>query len=191
MKIIIRSLFLLLTVSVVSCVTINIYFPAEELRDAADKIVKDVWETPKADTKGVESQKTPGSSFNFLFSPASAIAGQDINVSTPAIRTIKNAMKNRSAALIGFLNAGNVGLSADGLLKIRNVSGLNLKQKGQLNKLVKVENQDRKRLYREIACANGFPDKVREVQNIFAGSWQRQAQAGWYLEKSAGRWVRK
>jgi len=194
MKTMIRGLLLLLTISVISCVTINIYFPAEELRGAADKIVNDVWGTPGAETKETEPQdqnKSPGSSFYRLFLPTDAVAGQDINVTTPAIRAIKESMKNRSAALISFLNSGNVGLSSDGLLKIRDTHGLALKQKGQLNKLVRAENKDRKRLYHEIASANNFPDKVGEVQTIFADSWRRQAQSGWYLENPDGSWVQK
>lgn len=195
MKTMTRGLGLLLILSVISCVTINIYFPAEELRGAADKIVNEVWGdgAPNGTEKVVPQtkDKNPGSSFYQLLLPASAIAGQDINVSTPAIRAIKDSIKNRSAALIGFLNAGNVGLSHDGLLKIHSTSGLALKQKGQVNKLVKAENQDRKRLYKEIAIANNFPDKADEVQNIFADSWRNQAQKGWYLEKPDGSWGQK
>ena len=195
MKSITRSLSLLLALSVISCVTINIYFPAEELRGAADKIVNEVWgDNAQEGTEEAVPQskrKTPGSSFYQLLLPTNAIAGQDINVSTPAIRSIKDSIKNRSAALIGFLNAGNVGLSHDGLLEVHSTNGLALKQKGQVNKLVKAENQDRKRLYKEIAIANNFPDKAGEVQSIFADSWRNQAQKGWYLEKSDGSWVQK
>ncbi|MCF6266897.1 MAG: YdbL family protein [Desulfuromusa sp.] len=194
MKTIIRSLLLLLAVSVISCVTINIYFPAEELRGAADKIVNDVWGTPGSEmreTKPQSQKKNPGHSFYRIILPTNAIAGQDINVSTPAIRAIKDAIKKRSTALIAFLNAGNIGLSSDGLLKIRDTQGLALKQKGQLNKLVKAENKDRERLYHEIAIANNFPDKVGEVQTIFANSWRGQAQSGWYLENPDGSWMQK
>ena len=194
MKIMIRGLLLLLAVSVISCVTINIYFPAEELRGAADKIVNDVWGTPGAETKEAKPQgqkKNPDSSFYRIFLPEDAVAGQDINVSTPAIRAIKDSIKNRSTALIAYLNAGNIGLSTDGLLKNRDTQGLSFKQKGQLNKLVKAENKDRKRLYREIAIANNFPDKVGEVQTIFADSWRGQAQPGWYLENVDGNWKQK
>jgi len=68
---------------------------------------------------------------------------------------------------------------------------LSLKQKGQLNQLVKAENSDRLRLYKEIAKANNFPDKADEVQSIFASSWRDQAQKGWYLEKADGSWQQR
>ncbi len=116
MKTMTRSLGLLLILSVISCVTINIYFPAEELRGAADKIVSEVWgdRTQDGNEDVVPQTKggNPGSSFYQLLLPASAVAGQDINVSTPAIRAIKDSIKNRSAALIGFLSAfGSYGSS--------------------------------------------------------------------------------
>ncbi|SDZ94724.1 Protein of unknown function [Desulfuromusa kysingii] len=192
MKTITRSLMLLLTLTVISCVTINIYFPAEELRGAADKIVNEVWGDPSqngADEALPPAEgKTPGSSFFHLLAPTTAVAAQDINVSTPTIRAIKEAIKNRSAELIEFLNSGHIGLSYDGLLKIHTAAGLSMKQKAQVNKLIKAENQDRQRLYKEIASANNFPDKANEIQNIFAESWRKQAQTGWYIEKSDGSW---
>ena len=194
MKTIARSLSLLLMLTVISCVTINIYFPAEELRGAADKIVNEVWgDGPQNGTEKVVPQapESPGSSLLRLFLPVSAYAAQDINVSTPAIRTIKDSIKQRSGSLIPFLSSGTVGLSHDGLLKVRSSKGLSLKEKGQVNKLVKAENQDRKRLYQEIAVANKFPDKVGEIQSIFADSWRNQAQKGWYIENPDGSWQQK
>jgi uncharacterized protein YdbL (DUF1318 family) len=191
MKTITRSLSLLLALTVVACVTINIYFPAEEIRGAADKIVNEVWGEQIRTDKLTPQQQNPGSGFFQLFAPQPAYAAQDINVSTPAIRTIKEAIKSRADQLIGFLNSGNIGLSSDGLLKVRSADGLNLKQKGQINQLVNAENQDRLRLYQEIAAANDLPDKTTEIQTIFAESWRNQAQSGWYLEKSDGSWGQK
>ena len=192
MKTIARGLGLLLALTIVSCVTINIYFPAEEIRGAADKIVNEVWgEQIRNDEALPPAKKNPGSGFYQLFLPQTAYAAQDINVSTPAIRAIKAAIKARADELIGFLNSGNVGLSHEGLLKVRSSDGLNLKQKGQINQLVNAENHDRQRLYQEIATANDFPDKAAEIQAIFAESWRNQAQSGWYLENSDGSWGQK
>jgi uncharacterized protein YdbL (DUF1318 family) len=195
MKMFFHSLSLILTLAVFSCVTINIYFPAEELRGAADKIVNEVWGVPPKDgtdkTFPPPAQKSKGSGYYQFLTPASAYAAQDINVSTPAIRSIKESIKQRAGQLIDLLSSGNVGLSHDGLLKTRNLDGLGLKEKGQLNQLVKAENQDRLRLYQEIANANNFPDQAGEVQSIFADSWRDQAQKGWYLEGPDGIWAKK
>ncbi len=192
MKKIIYALGLLLALSVISCVTINIYFPAEEIRGAADKIVNEVWgEGNNESDQATPPAEKPGSGLWDILQPASAFAAQDINVSTPEIRAIKASIKQRSGALFGYLDSGNVGIGGDGLLKIRNTDGLNLKQRGEINKLVNAENQDRQRLYQEIAVANGFPDKVGEVQAIFADSWREQAKAGWFSEAGDGSWSQK
>jgi uncharacterized protein YdbL (DUF1318 family) len=47
-----------------------------------------------------------------------------------------------------------------------------LERQGRVQQLVSAENADRRRLYKEIARANGFPEKADEVQQIFADSGQ-------------------
>jgi len=68
---------------------------------------------------------------------------------------------------------------------------LGLKQRADAQRLVEAENQDRQRLYLEIARANGFPDKIAEVQAIFAQSWRDKAAKGWYIEQTGGTWKQK
>ncbi len=188
MKKLVRALSLLALLSVFACVTINIYFPAEEVRSAADKIVNEVW-GERAEPAPAE-EKPPGSSLLLPFAPAVAYAAQDINVSTPEIRAIKESMKKRSQGLFPYLDSGHVGIGADGLLKVRTTDGLDLRSRGEVNRLVAAENSDRQRLYAEIAQANGFPEKVDEVKGIFAESWRNQAAGGWYIE-DGGSWRRK
>jgi len=195
-----KFLFLtsLAVLAVVSCVTINIYFPAEEVRNAADRIVNEVWgeknqqkqETP---TPPAQQQETPGpgSSLWHWIGPKNAYAAQNIDVSTPEIRAIKESIKNRAEKLFPYLDSGNIGIGSDGLLKLRSGDGLSLKARGEVTRLVAAENDDRERLYKEIARANGFPDQVAEVQTIFAESWRAQAHKGWYLEDAKGNWQKK
>lgn len=197
MKKIWRSFLLLAVLAAVSCVTINIYFPAEQVRGAADRIVDEVWgerateSTP--DQPAPPPAKSPGQPGSFLriMTPDSAYAEQDINVSTPEIRAIRESMKDRSAQLFPYLDSGHVGIGLDGLLKVRTTEGLGLKPRADVQRLVEAENQDRRRLYLEIARANGFPDKVDEVQAVFADSWIEKAAKGWYLEQGVGGWRQK
>ncbi len=178
--------------ALLSCVTINIYFPAEEVRNAADRIVNEVWGDRNGPPAETPPETTPGpGAWLQLLGPATAHAAQDIDVSTPEIRAIKAAMKQRKSALQPLLQGGQVGLDADGLLAIRDLAGLDLRARGQAKRLVEEENSDRLRLYREIARANDFPDKADEVQAIFADSWRQQAPRGWYLRDSKGAWLRK
>jgi uncharacterized protein YdbL (DUF1318 family) len=192
MKIVLRSLVWSGLFLAVSCVTINIYFPAEEIRGAADKIVNEVWsERPAAPETPPAEQKPPGSSWLRVLQPNLAYAAQDINVTTPEIRAIKDSIKTRSTRLFPYLDGGQVGIGNDGLLKLRSSDGLDLKSRAEATRLVKEENADRLRLYQEIARANGFPEKTAEVQAIFADSWRDQARQGWYLEAANGSWKAK
>jgi len=192
-----RGLLLLTVVAAVSCVTINIYFPAEQVRGAADRIVDEVWgeratgnEPDQPAAPPVKSPAQPGSSL-WIIGPTAATAAQDVDVSTPEIRALREAMKERSALLFPYLDSGHVGIALDGTVKVRSTDGLGLKQRADAQRLVDAENRDRQRLYLEIARANGFPDKVDEVKAIFAESWRDKAAKGWYLEQTGDGWKQK
>lgn len=181
-----------------SCVTINIYFPAAAVERAADKIVEEVWGEQEGEPQEEEQQGEP-ESFLYqerrfaLLGPAEAFAVEaDINVTTPAIRALKESIKKRADTLKPFLDQGNAGLSNDGLVLVRNSDGLSLKDKAMLTRLTEAENNDRDALYREIAKANNFPpEKVTDIKTIFAGSWIKNARTGWWVQSPDGTWSRK
>ncbi len=180
--------------ALLSCVTINIYFPAEEVRNAADRIVNEVWGEPNGQPAEPQPETKPApdvGSWQRLLGPTTVYAAQDINVSTPEIRAIKEAMKERTRALQPLLQGGQVGVAADGLLAIRDLAGLDLRSRSQAKRLVGEENSDRLRLYQEIAQANDFPEKADEVKAVFADSWRQQAPSGWYLQDANGDWQPK
>ena len=178
--------------ALVGCVTVNIYFPAEEVKAAADQIVKDVWggEGTATPTPTTSSSPGPLSWLGNIFTAEVAHADQDINVSTPQIRAIKDSIRSRAGSLKGAMDAGQIGLGSDGLLKLRDPN-LALKDRARLTQLINAENADREQLYREISKANGFPDKAGDVKRIFAGSWKNEAQSGWYVEGPGGNWSKK
>ncbi|MFQ5427954.1 MAG: YdbL family protein [Thermodesulfobacteriota bacterium] len=198
------AILLPLVFVIISCVTINVYFPAAAVEKAADKLVDDVWgggdELQKTPATPAEEEATQGKIGIFErlsalhIGPPSAEAAEkaDINVSTPAIRTLKGSIQARAGAIKPYMNKGNVGIGMDGLLVLRNKQGLNLKQKAALTRLVKSENKDRLALYREIAKANNFtPDRVKDIQGLFAKSWIKKARAGWWIQAPDGSWSAK
>ena len=75
------------------CLTVNVYFPAPEVRSAAEQIVEETWGDGAAkDTKDAAATPT---SWLRMFAPAAAYAAEpdvDIDVSTAAIRKLKAAM---------------------------------------------------------------------------------------------------
>jgi uncharacterized protein YdbL (DUF1318 family) len=116
----------------------------------------------------------------------------DINVSNPAIRALKDSIKRRSDAIKPYMDRGNVGISQDGLLVIRNTDGLSLKERAEVKQLIDAENRDREALYGEIAKANNISaDNIPKIKSIFARSWIEQARSGWWIQDSQGNWKRK
>lgn len=172
-----------------ACITVNIYFPAPEVRRAAEEIVEETWGAspgarPTAAANG-------GSRLNRI-GPAPAHAQEaDINVSTAAIRALKESMRKRAEELKPFLNAGNVGIAADGSLVVRSLEGVPLRDQATIRRLVDAENRDRKSLYKEIARANNFgEERVADIQRIFAETWIDKAEKGWWVQKG-DKWMQR
>ncbi|MEI8362734.1 MAG: YdbL family protein [Betaproteobacteria bacterium] len=117
-------------------------------------------------------------------------AAADLDVNTPAISALKNSMQSRHAQLAAHYASGAIGLTADGLIAVRDATALPLKDRQGINALVAAENNDRNALYKEVAAGNGHPEWQGEVRNIFAGRWIDKAQSGWYFQRDGG-WVKK
>jgi uncharacterized protein YdbL (DUF1318 family) len=185
-----------------SCVTVNIYFPAAAIQEAADRIVDDVRRTPEQKPEQSPDQKTePDPDKKSLLDrfrlvnlgPSDAHAGAvDVNVSTPAIRALKGSMATRFAQLQPFYAKGAVGETNNGLVAARDTGVLSLKEKADLNRLVDEENRDRRSLYAEIIRANKIdPAQLGEVQRLFANSWRDKSSPGWWIQQDGGQWVKK
>ena len=178
-----------------ACVTVNIYFPAAAVERAADQIVKETWGEPSKSAPPAPQGHNRFSPWQLvslsLVSEAHAQEA-DINVSNPAIRAIKDSIKARSEAIKPFMDRGNIGIAADGLLAIRSIDGLNLKERAETKQLVDAENRDRENLYVEIAKANNIPaDDVPKIKSIFARSWLDQARPGWWIQDGERNWKKK
>jgi uncharacterized protein YdbL (DUF1318 family) len=191
-----KRVALLLAWFVSSCVTVNIYFPAAAVERAADEIVKETWgsRTESAPKEAPRSQvpTATGRLVSLAFTDEAFAQEADINVSNPAIRALKDSIKNRSGSIKPFMDRGNVGITKDGLLTVRTTDGLTLKERAEVQQLVDAENRDRESLYLEIAKANNFPQSsVAKIKSIFARSWIEQAQAGWWIQDERGNWKTK
>ncbi|GBE38277.1 hypothetical protein BMS3Bbin08_00880 [bacterium BMS3Bbin08] len=197
-----RSSLILLSLFIIqACVTINVYFPAAAVGEAADTIVEEVWGEEEGAVP--EEPAIEGEPESFLrpwirvalgvIGPSEAYAAEpDIKVTTPAIRAIKGTIADRASSIKPYMDSANVGIANDGLLDIRSTDGLNLKKKAELKRLIEAENKDRNALYKEIAKANNFPpDKVTEIKEIFAKSWIKQAKSGWLVQHPDGTWGKK
>ncbi len=197
-RIIVLAFIILFVIA--ACVTVNIYFPAAEVQKAADKIVSDVRgdesgkvpdAQPEKKGKDKESRLKKDIRIPDIFLK-DALAEMDIEVSTPAIRSLKESLKDRFAQLKPFYEDGRVGETNRGTIEIKDIEGLGLKEKSSLLKLVEEENKDRTELYKEILKANNLgSENLGEVEKIFANSWRKDTPKGWWIQTDEGEWIRK
>lgn len=179
---------------IASCVTVNIYFPAAAVQKAADQIVDDV-----RDKNQNPEQKPDKNSWlheqlkRLSLGPKEAYAQQvNIDVSTPAIRGLKDGLSNRFPALKPYYDKGAIGESNNGYIEARDVGNLNLQDRGNLSRLMDQENKERQSLYREIMTANKFgPEALPQIQRIFANSWRAKSAPGWWVQADNGQWAKK
>jgi uncharacterized protein YdbL (DUF1318 family) len=177
----------------VSCVTVNIYFPAAAIQKAADEIVDDVRKGRERKPEAKPDKTSLLDRLRFVrLGPTEALAAVDLNVSTPAIRALRTAMANRFPQLQPLYGKGAIGETNNGLLAVRDAGVLSLRERADLNRLVDAENADRQALYAEIIRANNLdPRQVGEVQRLFANSWREKSSPGWWIQQDNGQWVRK
>jgi len=188
------AMFALSFTLILACITVNIYFPEATVKKAADEIVDEIRKKEaqdKTDPEAIKEGAGMSGHAGFTLVPA-AFAQEATNVSNPAIRALKDAMKKRFPGLKPLLDAGNIGENNKGLIDVREESGLNLKDKAALRGLVKDENSDRMKLYAEVAKAlNIDASQVGRIQKIFAESWNKAASPGWWVQKETGEWIKK
>ncbi|MBX3703511.1 MAG: YdbL family protein [Steroidobacteraceae bacterium] len=189
------------SLALAACVTINVYFPEAAAERAADRIIEDIWGREEAKKREGNEQSSVGMPGRAML--ASAFAGAvellvpaahaqaDIDISSPAIRALTASMKARAADLEPFFDSGAVGLTADGLIELRDANAVPLADRNRARKLVSDENADRNALYREIASANGHPEWEADIRSTFAARWVANARAGWYYKRAGGDWTKK
>ncbi len=189
-----------------ACVTINVYFPAAEAKEAAkefvEKVIQEGTPAPAAqpqggggmamlerrieiDLSGVDPWALVG------IGSARAQAAPDITIKTPAIQAIQSRMEARfNASLRAGFDSGALGFTSDGLITVRDPSKVELKDRVALNSAVADDNRDRKAVYREVAVANGHPEWEDQIRGVFARQWAASARSGWWYQ-SGGSWKQK
>jgi uncharacterized protein YdbL (DUF1318 family) len=191
-----------------ACVTINVYFPAAAAEKAADQIIDSVTSggsavpvAPRTPPTGALAPRhgdapillvAAGRVLELLVPEAQAQAAANIDISSPEIRAVTQSMQARFAELEKYFASGVVGLSANGLIEIRDASAAPLAERATVKRLVAEDNKDRDTLYAEIAKANGHPEWADDIRKIFARRWvERGAQGGWYYQDASGAWKQK
>lgn len=182
-----------------ACVTINVYFPAAEAKEAAkvfvEKVIQEGSEpAPQGKGGGMATHAPAASGFDplILLGIAPAYAQEpDFNIQTPAIRAIQARMEQRfDNVLRPHFDSGALGFGEDGLVVVRDAGAIELKDRVPVNSAVADENRDRKAVYREIAVANGHPEWEGQIRSVFAKQWVDSARSGWWYQRG-GAWKQK
>ena len=122
---------------------------------------------------------------------AMAQAEPGIEISSAAITSLNKSMANRFLALKPHLEAGNVGLTHDGILALRDTTRIGVAALLALDALLIEENKDRSTLYREIARANGRPEWESDLRTTFGKRWISRMPQGWFYRDAGGKWLQK
>jgi uncharacterized protein YdbL (DUF1318 family) len=184
-----------------ACVTINIYFPAAQAEEAAERIVDDILGKPQSESEQNREKKGAALQqplFQFLANqtldflvPSAEAAQPDFNASSPAVRKLQASMKSRNSALTPHYGSGAVGFTRDAMIAIHDAAAISLKDRNKVQSLISAENSDRSALYKAIAEANGHPEWEPEIRSTFARTWVDKAAAGWWYQNAKGAWVKK
>ena len=189
-----------------ACVTINVYFPAAEAREAAKEFVdKVIGEDAQPSTPAPAPAPAPadqdggGGGMALRFDPlvllgigtAHAQGTPDITIKTPAIQAIQSRMASRfDATLRQHFDSGALGFTGDGEIAVRDASKIALPDRVKVNQAVADQNRDARAVYREIAVANKHPEWESQIRDVFAKQWVASAKAGWWYQ-SGGSWKQK
>jgi uncharacterized protein YdbL (DUF1318 family) len=196
-------------VMLTACVTINVYFPAAEAKEAAKEFVEKVigddaqpQPAPQDKPGGQSASLAPrggeslASRIDWLslvgIGAAQAQDQPDINIKTPAIQAIQSRMASRfDSQLRKHFDSGALGFASDGTISVRDAAKIPLPERVGVNQAVAEQGRDAKAVYREIAVANNHPEWEQQIRAVFARQWMDSARAGWWVQDAGGGWKQK
>lgn len=199
---------------IIACVTINVYFPEAAIKDISEQIEEEVAlkaaeaaETAAAETQDEsemdavpatgESEAVPNSAglFDLLLgvTPAYADEVSRPEITNPAIRRIIDSRAARLPGIRNFKNMGVIGEGKDALLVPRNLQTMkDLKQRAEVQRLIKDENRDREQLFKEIAAAKSVElSQLARIKETYAATLRGDARAGDWIQMPDGQWKQK
>jgi uncharacterized protein YdbL (DUF1318 family) len=134
--------------------------------------------------------------FGALAALALQSPGQDVPepaVMTPAIRKIIASRRARHPELERYKSQGILGESNRALVEARDLQQVgDLRQRAEVQRLLREENADREQLFREIAAAEGVDlSQLGRIQQTYAETMRRVARRGHWVQLPDGSWVQK
>jgi hypothetical protein len=129
----------------------------------------------------------------FAAEPSKVAAKPPINldIGSPTVAVVKHSLAQRTSRLVRFYESGEIGLGHDGFIYLRDSSKMSLGKRQIAEKLIDVENPERRALVQALADSNGRRNDEAEVWELQRARWQQQWKSGWWLRDAAGTWSKK
>ncbi len=209
---------LLAALAAIACVTINVYFPEAAVKDLSEKIEDAVEREaaqgeegggePAADTGGAGGgaasadatwlQSAAGVAVGtalYLTAPAAYAQTDEVaapEITNPAIRKIIQSRGARVRQLNRAKASGAVGENSRALVQVRQLDALALQQRATVQKLVRAENADCERMFKEIAAATGTDlSQLPQIRTTYATTLRQKARRGDWIQMPDGSWRQK
>jgi len=203
------SIGLMVIIAACAVITVNVYFPEKDVKEAYKALEKELMTTDQKDgeqkpaTKPEDKPK-PESSIRFelvatAYAQEAGLADQ-IAEHVKKMPDVVNAYKEMGARIADtdrLRDSGAVGEGSDGLLALREKT-LSANDK----KIVDMENDNRKTVIKGMAKAiirvNRVPENAENLKQVtpqateqFAGIRRDAAKKGWWIQDANGNWGRK
>lgn len=200
-KFIVGTLFFVIASCAV--ITVNIYFPEKDVKEAYKTLEKELMGTDKK----IDDKKPEGKSESSIkFHLVPSLYAQEKGLADSISETVKkmpdvvNAYKEMGARIADIdrlRDSGALGEGNDGLLVVREKT-LTPTDK----KLVDMENENRKTVMKGMARAivriNRLPEKEENLNQVmpqaieqFAAIRRESAKKGWWIQEPSGMWIKK
>ena len=190
-----------------ACVTINVYFPEEKVKELSEQIEDAVQQQaadaeapvaePAAQDKAPEGTAalSPAGWLLHLLPAGEALAEGSVaapEITNPAIRAIIQSRAQRLPQLQPFKSSGVIGENNQALVEVRQLDSLDLKQRAEVQRLAKAENADRERMFQEIAAATGVDaSQIPKIRTTYAETLRQNASPGEWIQTPDGAWKQK
>jgi hypothetical protein len=201
---------LLLSILLISCaiITVNIYFPEKEVKEAYKALEKELMAPEEKKPEGTPEKKTetpPQSSIRWEWVPSamaqeSELSGKisDAVKKMPDVVAAYKEMGGRLPQIDRLRDSGAVGEGKNGLLAVREEKGVTPADRS----LISAENENRgtvmNGMARAIVRINRVPENEQNIRQVmpqaveqFASVRRSSAKKGWWVQESDGNWSRK
>jgi uncharacterized protein YdbL (DUF1318 family) len=115
----------------------------------------------------------------------------NLDIGSPSVVVVKHSLAQRTSRLVRFYESGEIGLGHDGFIYLRDGSAMTLAKRQIAEKLIDVDNTERRALVQALADSNGRRNDDAEVWVLQRARWYQQWKSGWWLRSADGTWSKK